>query len=142
MARLCASPPYRHTPSASRLFTADLSSLLNYISLIILMSQSSSPTFQALFNAALQDYKDKAGTSLVDHPFAKQLESCESVNSITAILREQAQSFREFRENDGKLMKALNSSVDVLCSPSISSALSETIGLIVRRNAFIGLPYS
>ncbi|KAN0107438.1 hypothetical protein V8E52_010186 [Russula decolorans] len=61
---------------------------------------------------------------------AKQLETCESVNSITAILQEQARSFREFRESDGKLMKALNSSVDVLCSPSISSALSETIGLV------------
>jgi hypothetical protein len=107
------------------------------------MSQSpSSPTFQALFNAALQDYKDKTGTSLVDHPFVKQLEACESVDSITSILREQAQSFREFRESDGKLMKALDSSVGVLCSPSISSALSETIGLVVRRKAFIGLPCS
>jgi hypothetical protein len=104
------------------------------------MSQSSSSTFQALFNVALQDYKDKTGTSLVDHPFAKQLETCESVSSITEILLEQAQSFREFRENDGKLMKALNTSVDVLCSPHISSILSETIGLVVRRKAFIGLP--
>jgi hypothetical protein len=75
-------------------------------------------------------------------PMAKQLETCESVNSITAILQEQARSFREFRESDGKLMKALNSSVDVLCSPSISSALSETIGLVVRQKAFIGLPCS
>jgi hypothetical protein len=107
------------------------------------MSQStSSSTFQALFNAALQDYKEKTGTTLVDHPFAKQLETCESPISITAILREQAQNFREFRENDGKLMRALNSSVEVLCSPSISSTLSETVGLVVRRKAFIGLSCS
>jgi hypothetical protein len=99
------------------------------------MSQSSSSstgTFQALFNAALQDYEDKTGTSLIDHPIAKQLETCESVSSITSVLQEQAQNFREFRENDGKLMKALNSSVDVLYAPSISSALNETIGLVVR----------
>ena len=106
------------------------------------MSQSFSSTFQALFNTALQDYKDKTGTSLVDHPFAKQLETCESISSISVMLREQAQSFREFTENDGKLMKALNSTVGVLCSPSISSALSETIGLIVRRKAYIGQPCS
>jgi hypothetical protein len=106
------------------------------------MSQAASSTFQALFNTALQDYENQTGISLVDHPFAKQLETCESVTSITDILREQAQSFREFRESDGKLMKALNSSIDVLCAPSISSALSETIGLVVRRKAFIGLPYS
>ena len=96
------------------------------------MSQSSESTLQALFNAALQSYKDKTGTSLVDHPFAERLETCQFVSSITEILQEQAQSFREFRGNDGKLMKALSSSVDVLCSPTISSALSQAIGLVVR----------
>jgi hypothetical protein len=94
------------------------------------MSRSSSSS--TLFNTALQDYKDKTGTSLIDHPIVKQLETCESVSSVTSVLQEQARSFREFRENEGKLMKALNSSVDVLCAPSISSALNETIGLVVR----------
>jgi hypothetical protein len=107
--------------------------LLSHISSISDMSQpSSSTTLQALFDAALQDYKDITGNTLTDHPIARQLETCESVNSITAILQEQARSFREFRGNDGKLMKALNSSVDVLCTPSISSALNEAIGLVVR----------
>ena len=92
----------------------------------------SQPPFRIYFDAALQDYKDKTRNTLADHPIAKQLEACESVNSITAILQEQARSFREFRENDGKLMKALNSSVDVLCAPSIRSALDEAIGLVVR----------
>jgi hypothetical protein len=108
------------------------------------MSQpsSSSSTFRIFFNAALQDYKDKTGNTLTDHPIAKQLETCESVNSIAAILQGQAQSFREFRENDGRLMKALNSSVDVLCSPSISSTLNEAIGLVVRQKASISVPCS
>jgi hypothetical protein len=106
------------------------------------MSQPSSlsSNFRILFNAALEDYKAKMGNTLTDHPIAKQLEACESVNSITAILQEQARSLREFRENDGKLMKALNSSVDVLCAPSISSALNEAIGLVVRRKAFVRVP--
>jgi hypothetical protein len=105
------------------------------------MSQPSSlsSTFRILFDAALQDYKDKTGNSLIEHPIAKQLETCESVNSITAILQEQAQSSREFRENGGRLMKALNSSVDFLCAPSITSALNVAIGLVVRRKAFIGV---
>ena len=109
-----------------------------HMSTISDMSQiSSSSTFQTLFNAALLDYKDKTGNALTDHPIAMQLETCESVNSITAILQEQAQSFHEFRENDVKLMKALNSSVDVLCSPSISSALNGAIGVVVSLKAFI-----
>jgi hypothetical protein len=96
-----------------RLLTAGCSSLLSHILSVSDMSQSSSSiAFQALFNAALQDFKDKTGNTLTDHPIAKQLETCESVSSIAVILLEQAQSFHEFRENDGKLMKALNSSVD------------------------------
>jgi hypothetical protein len=126
-----------HHPSSSH-----LTSLLIYISSISDMSQPSSTTLQSLFDAALQDYKDKTGTSLIDHPFAKQLEECESVSSITSILQEQARSICEFRENDGEFMKALNSSVDVLCAPSISSALNEAIGLVVRRKAFICVPCS
>ena len=146
MARLCASPHSAHLPSTCRLLTAHLTPLLSPIPSIFDMSQpsslpSTSSTFRILFDAALQDYKDKTGNTLTDHPIAKQLETCESVNSITAILQEQARSFREFTENDGKLMKALNSSVDVLCSPSISSALNEAIGLVVRRKASISVPY-
>ena len=94
------------------------------------MSQPS--TFRILFDAALQNYKDNTGNTLTNHPIAKQLETCESVNSITAILQEQARSFREFRENEGRLMKALSSSVEVLCAPSISSALYEAAGIVVR----------
>ena len=144
MVRFCASLHsalyYRRSPSTCRLLTAGCSSSLSHITSISDMSQSSSSsTFQVLFNAALQDYKDKTGTSLIDHPIAKQLETCESVSSITAVLQEQAQSFREFRENDGKLMKALDSSVDVLCAPSISSALNDAIGLVVRLKAFISV---
>jgi len=138
-----------HLPSTCRLLTSHLTSLLGPIPSIFDMSQvepsslpSTSSTFRILFDSALQDYKDKTGSTIADHPIAKQLETCESVNSITDILQEQARSFHEFTENDGKLMKALNSSVDVLCAPSISSALNEAIGLVVRRKVFISVPGS
>jgi hypothetical protein len=102
--------------------------------------QSSFSNFRDLFSAAIQDYNDKTGTSLTDHAIAKQLETCESVSSI--ILQEKAQSFREFREKGGKLMKALNSSVDVLFSPSITSALNGAIGVVVRLKSFIKIAFS
>jgi hypothetical protein len=97
------------------------------------MSQSSSPsTFQALFNAALQDYKDKTGDSLVDHPFAKRLQECDSVESVSTILEEQARVFREFRDR-GKLINSLKRLADILCSPFITGVLGEGIGLLVVR---------
>ena len=148
IARLYASLHPNPLPPPStirrRLLIAHHSSFLIHIFTIFEMSQPSSlsSTFRILFDAALQDYKDKTRDTLTDHPIAKQLETCESVDSIAAILQEQAQSFREFRESDGKLMKVLNSSIDVLCAPSISSALNEAIGLVVRWKVCAIVPCS
>lgn len=93
------------------------------------MSQPS--TLQALFNAALQDYEDKTGNSLADHPFARQLQECDSVESISTILEEQARVFREFRDH-GELINSLKRIAGILCSPFISNVLGECIGLVVR----------
>ena len=135
-------PPLSKFPPISHLLFTDPSSFLSHISFISDMSRpSSSSNFQILFDAALRDYKDKTGNSLTDHPIAKQLETCESVNSITDVLQEQASRFRELRESDGRLMKALNSSVDVLCAPFIGSALNGAIGLVVSRKAFTGVHF-
>jgi hypothetical protein len=95
------------------------------------MSQvSSSCSFQALFVAALQDYENRTGISLVNHPFAKQLEECDSLDSITAIIREQSEGFRESRRDNGKLMKSVKCSVDVLYILSTSTVLGEGVGLV------------
>ena len=114
-------------PSAFRPLTASTPrSLATFLP--FLMSQPSS--FQDIFNAALHDYKNQTGVSLADHTFAKQLETCNSVDSVTAILQEQAQIFREFKEDDGKIMKSLKSSVDVLYALSNSTVLGQGIGLV------------
>jgi DUF438 domain-containing protein len=100
------------------------------------MTQPSS--FQTLFNTALQDYENQTGNRLADHPLAITFETCDSVDSITAILQDQAQSLREFKD-DGKLMKSLKSSVDVLHTLSVSTVLGEGISL-VRPKSFIEAP--
>jgi hypothetical protein len=103
------------------------------------MSQPSS-SFQDLFGAALREYENQSGCKLIEHPLAKQFEPCDSVQSITAILQQQTQIFREFRD-DGKLMKSLKFSVDVLYTLSIGTVLGEGIGLVYPRS-FIGAPCS
>ena len=103
------------------------------------MSQAAAQaSFQDLFNAALQDYEDQTGTSLINHPFSEQLEACDSVDSITAIFQEQAQIFRKFKGDDGKLTRSLNCSVDVLYRLS-STILGEGIG-VVRQTTFLSVP--
>ena len=92
--------------------------------------------FQGLFDAALQDYQIQTGSSLVDHPLAKELDSCNSVDSVTAVLQEQAKIFREFRGDDGKLMKSLRYSVDILYTLSVTT---EGIGLVGPKS-FVDIP--
>ena len=99
----------------------------------------SSSSFQVLFNAALEDYETQTGTRLIDHPFARQLEASNSVDSITTALREQAQIFRGFRGDDGKIMKSLKSSVDVLYTLSNSTILGEAIGLVCPKSFIVVL---
>ena len=60
--------------------------------------QSGSPLLRVLFEAALEDYKQQTGIELVEHPLAERLQDCDSVESVTAIIREQAQNCKEFRQ--------------------------------------------
>ena len=100
------------------------------------MEQTSS--FEDIFNAALKEYQNQTRISLVDHPFAEQFESCDTVDSINAILQEQAQIFRDFRGDDGKLMKSVKHSVNILYTLSTTTA---GIGL-VHPNSFSWIPCS
>jgi hypothetical protein len=89
--------------------------------------------FRGLFEAALQDYEKQTGTALVNHPFAEQLQECDSVDGINTVLQGQTQRFTDFRGGDGKIMKSLNSTVSILYAISTNTALSEGIGMVRRE---------
>jgi hypothetical protein len=92
--------------------------------------QSQPSRFQALFESALQNYQNQTGTVLADHPLARQLQNCDSVDSVTTVFQAQARAFREFHGDDGKIMKSLNRVVAVLCTLSVGSVLGEATGLV------------
>ena len=98
----------------------------------------SQPPIQDLFNDALQSYEKQTGINLVEHPLAKQLETYHSLDSITNLLQEQTRIFHRFRGDDGKLMKLLRSSVEVLYMLSTETVLGENVGL-VHSKSFIGV---
>jgi hypothetical protein len=98
------------------------------------MSQSTpSSSFQSLFNSALQDYADQTGIKLNDHSLTKQLENCDSIDAISSILQEHARRFYEFRGEDGKIMKSLESVINVLYTLSTSTVLGEGIGIVCPK---------
>jgi hypothetical protein len=92
--------------------------------------QSQSSRFRALFAAALQDYQSQTGTALVNHPLAEKLQNCDSVESVTTVLQEQARAFNEFRGDNGRIAKSLKGIVSVLYTLSSSAA---SIGLVCRE---------
>ena len=139
--RLQRSPPLAQPRITTRplyvFLTAGQSSFLTRLTSISDMSQpSSSISFKGLFDAALLEYENKTNIKLADDPLAKKLEACNSVDSITAILQQQAQVFGGFKD-DGKIMKSLRSSVDVLYTLSNSSIIGQVVGLIVHTKLLI-----
>jgi Lon protease-like protein len=97
-----------------------------------------SSRFRVLFEAAVQQYEKQTEITLATHPLAEQLQNCDSVDSVIAVLQEQARAFSEFRESD-RIIKSLEGVVSVLSTISAVADLSDSIGL-VRQKAPIGCP--
>jgi len=134
-------PLYQEVPPSSRHHLAkDTSCLIAYSSSFPDMNVSPSASFLLLYNSALQDYTTQTGTNLIDHPFAKRLEKCESVESISSLLQENVRRFREFRREDGKITKSLKCAIHVLHTLSTGTVLGDVVGL-VRPKAIIPISY-
>ena len=82
-----------------------------------------------LFEAALEDYKKQTGIDLVEHPLAQRLQDGNTVESVIAILQEQAQDFKEFRERD-KVLKPLKKVLTVLNILPSAANFAQDIGLV------------
>ncbi|KAH8977734.1 hypothetical protein EDB86DRAFT_3249516, partial [Lactarius hatsudake] len=74
---------------------------------------------------ALAEYKKKTGKDLRAHQLAHELETCESVNAVLNILRDQAKPFEQ--PGDQKLMKWIDPLVHVLYT--FSGALGDGVSL-------------
>ena len=89
---------------------------------------TSTDNFSAIFNAASTEYHRVTGKRLDTHPFAAQLDACESPKAVSDLLRIQAQAFSKFRKGDDKLMACLGPTVHILFT--FSATLGEVISLV------------
>ena len=83
---------------------------------------SSSSSFELIFNNALKAYKKRTKKDLLAHPFAAELQKCNSPASILAVLHQQTQGLDRSQSSDDRWTKWLDPTVNVL------HTLSETIG--------------
>ena len=91
--------------------------------------RSGSSHLRALFEAALEDYKQQTGLELAKHPLAERLQNCNSVESVTDILREQAQDFNKFREKD-KILRPLKKVLLILYRLPSAANFVQDVGLV------------
>ncbi len=89
-----------------------------------------SSELKALFEVALDEFEKRAGTNLLQHQIIDKLVNCESADSVIDVLQGQAQAFRDFRGDDGKLMTWLKRTVNALHTLSTSGVLGEGVGLV------------
>ncbi|KAI0000815.1 hypothetical protein BJV74DRAFT_115934 [Russula compacta] len=90
---------------------------------------SPSPELKSIFEAALSEFENRAGTNLAQHQFIDKLRRCESADSVIDFLQEQAEAFHKFRGEDGKVMTWLKRTIHVLYTLSTSGILGGAIGL-------------
>ena len=97
-----------------------------------MVDQSGSTGFLALYESALQAYENNAGIALAEHPLALQLQSFDSVESMTSVLKGQAQALGEFQGND-RVMKTIESIVSILTRLSSTAALAVDLRLVRQQ---------
>lgn len=95
--------------------------------------KSASSCFQTLFEAALRNYEKQTGTTLTKYPLTHQLQDCHSVESVMAVLENQARALSISGGSDGRVTRPLKSAVSVLFALS-TSTLGEAIGLVRRKS--------
>jgi hypothetical protein len=95
---------------------------------------TSSDNFTAIFDVASIEYQRVTGKHLDTHPFAVQLDACDSPKAVSALLRTQTQAFSRFRKGDEKLMAYLDPTINILLT--FSATLGEGIGLVRPLSSF------
>jgi len=117
---------HHHLPAA--FFLKANPSFILVCSILDMSHPSLSSQFQSPFDAALWDYQGKTGTSLVDHPLAKELEKCDSVDSISIVLQGQARAVCQHQGDEAMIMKSIKCIVQDLQPLSNSAVLGEGTG--------------
>ena len=106
------------------------------------MAEQSEPTrFRGLFESALQAYEKKTGVILAQHPLAIRLQRCHSVESVTTVLLDQAQTFSQFRGGD-RILTSIKNTLSILHTLSDTLTLGEATSLVCQKtptSCFISL---
>lgn len=89
---------------------------------------TSSPTFQSILDAALDNYSKKTGIDLIKHHSVDRLRNCRSPDDVLQILSERESAFKEYRDKYRNLIDHLRPIVQVV--HAFSAVLGEAASLV------------
>jgi hypothetical protein len=98
--------------------------------------QSGAARFVVLFEPALQAYEKNTGITLAEHPLARQLRSCHSIESITSVLLGEAKTYDEFGGSD-RVNKSIKNTVLILSTLFAAASLDEAMIDLVRQKELV-----
>ena len=91
------------------------------------IEQPSSSNFQLIVDA-LADYAELTGIDLSNNPFARRLELSNSSQAIVELLEERERAFKEYRDQNRRLISCISPAVGVLYA--FSATFGEVIGSV------------
>ena len=97
------------------------------------MSQNSTDApsrsnYQAIFDSALDAYKEKTGQDLTSNPLLRSFETCHSPDAILAMLKAQIIEPGQSQNRGDKLLTWLNPTINVLIA--FSAAIGGSVGQV------------
>jgi fungal STAND N-terminal Goodbye domain len=95
------------------------------------MLTSSTSTIHSIIDTALADYAKLTGTDLSKTPFAAALEQSNSPEAVLQLLHEREKAFKEYRDDDRKLISCLSPAVKVL--QAFSDIIGEAVSQVKRH---------
>jgi len=94
-------------------------------------SSTSSTSNIILITNALANYAKITGVDLSKNPFAAEIEQWNSPEAILELLQEREKSFKEYRDNDRRLINCLTPAVRVI--QTFSGILGEAVTLVSHK---------
>jgi hypothetical protein len=91
-------------------------------------ASTSRSNFASIFNAALESYKRKTKKDLASHPLLPIIQSCNSAEAITIVLRDQVPVSSQSRNSNDGLTKWVTPTVNVIYA--FSSTIGKAVGLV------------
>src|SRR6266849_1612929 len=85
-----------------------------------------------LITDALADYAQITGIDLSKNPFATALEQSNSPEAILQLIQEREKAFKEYRDENRRLIRCLSPAVNVI--QAFSGILGEAISLVSHKD--------